>query len=39
VKVEKTLYLGNHYVECYIVKDGMLVATDRQRVTVTAGSV
>lgn len=28
-KIEHTKYLGEHYVECYVVKDGMCVATDR----------
>jgi Second Messenger Oligonucleotide or Dinucleotide Synthetase domain/Adenylyl/Guanylyl and SMODS C-terminal sensor domain len=31
---EPTAYRGNHYVECYIVKDGNCVAVDRQRVLV-----
>jgi hypothetical protein len=30
---ESTLYRGNHYVECYIVKDGKCVARDKQQVT------
>jgi Second Messenger Oligonucleotide or Dinucleotide Synthetase domain/Adenylyl/Guanylyl and SMODS C-terminal sensor domain len=31
---ESTAYRGNHYVECYIVKDGKCVAVNRQRVLV-----
>lgn len=31
---EPTAYRGNHYVECYIVKDGKCVAMNRQRVLV-----
>jgi len=27
-KRESTLYWGNHYVECYVVKDGVCVAAD-----------
>lgn len=27
-KVERTTFNGNHYVECYIVKDGLCVARD-----------
>lgn len=34
-KSETTLYTGTHYVECYIVKDGTVVAKDRQSVVVT----
>ena len=33
-KVEHTKYRGSHYVECYIVKAGVCVATDRQAVIV-----
>lgn len=33
-KIERTSYKGRHYVECYIVKDGAVVATDRQDVIV-----
>lgn len=33
--VEPTAFTGGHYVECYIVKDGKVVATDRQRVLIT----
>ena len=31
---ESTAYHGSHYVECYIVKDGVCVASDRQLVYV-----
>ena len=31
---EPTAYRGNHYVECYIVKDRQCVAVNRQRVLV-----
>jgi hypothetical protein len=31
---ETTLYRGNHYVECYIVKDDKCLAVDRQQVRV-----
>lgn len=33
-KQEHTLYKGRHYVECYIVKDGLVVARDRQPVNI-----
>lgn len=33
---EKTRYLGDHYVECYIVKDGVCVAKDLQFVPIGA---
>ncbi|MFL5653337.1 MAG: SMODS domain-containing nucleotidyltransferase [Ktedonobacteraceae bacterium] len=33
-KTETTLYTGHHYVECYIVKGGAVVARDRQDVIV-----
>ena len=33
-KAETTLYAGNHYVECYIVKNNAVVARDRQDVIV-----
>jgi hypothetical protein len=33
-KTETTAYRGSHYVECYIVKDGKCVASDRQSVFV-----
>ncbi len=32
---ETTSYRGTHYVECYIVKNGVVVAKDRQNVIVT----
>lgn len=32
---ESTLYKGTHYVECYVVKNNMVVAKDRQKVIVT----
>jgi hypothetical protein len=31
---ESTLYTGDHYADCYIVKDGVCVATDRQPVII-----
>lgn len=31
---ESTLYRGTHWIECYIVKDGKVVATDRHMVTI-----
>lgn len=31
---EPTQYRGNHYVECYIVKDGVCVAKDKQPVVI-----
>jgi hypothetical protein len=31
---EPTKYRGQHYVECYVVKDGVCVAKDRQIVTI-----
>lgn len=31
---EPTAYRGNHYVECYIVKDGNCIAVNRQRVLI-----
>ncbi len=34
-KEETTSYAGTHYVECYVVKDGAVVASDRQQVIVT----
>ena len=30
-----TLYKGTHYVECYVVREGVVVATDHQTVIVT----
>jgi hypothetical protein len=32
--IEPTAYRGNHYVECYVVKSGCCVATNRQRVVI-----
>lgn len=34
---EHTAYLGSHYVEVYIVKDGVCVARDRQQVIIQPG--
>lgn len=34
-KTETTLYTGSHYVECYVVKDGAVLAKGRQSVIVT----
>ncbi len=34
-KTETTLYSGSHYVECFVVKDGVVVARDHQAVIVT----
>ncbi|MET3205299.1 UNVERIFIED_ORG: hypothetical protein ABIB21_002093 [Arthrobacter sp. UYEF13] len=34
-RTESTLYAGNHYVECYIVKDGFCVAMTREPVVIT----
>lgn len=34
-KVESTSYKGTHYVECYVVKNGVVVATDHQTVVVS----
>jgi len=31
---ESTLYTGDHYAECYIIKDGLCVAADRQPVII-----
>lgn len=33
-KTETTSYIGHHYVECYIVKDNVVVSRDRQHVIV-----
>lgn len=33
-KDESTLYRGKHYVECYVVKNGLCVAKDRQPVII-----
>lgn len=35
---ERTSYAGSHYVEVYIIKDGVCVARDQQRVIVQASS-
>lgn len=35
IRVETTSYAGYHYVEVYVVKNGWVVATDRQGVIVT----
>jgi hypothetical protein len=34
-KTESTCYTGQHYVECYIVKDNVVVTQDRQEVIVS----
>jgi hypothetical protein len=31
---EQTLYRGNHYVECYIVQNGICIAQNHRRVTI-----
>ena len=31
---ESTLYTGTHWIECYVVKDGRVLATDRHRVEI-----
>lgn len=36
VKNETTSYKGTHYVECYVVRDGRVLARDRQTVIVTS---
>lgn len=33
-KKESTLYAGNHYVECYVIVDGICVARSRQPVVI-----
>lgn len=33
-KKESTLYAGSHYVECYVIKDGICVARSRQPVVI-----
>lgn len=33
-KKESTLYAGHHYVECYVVKDGICVARSREPVVI-----
>jgi len=35
VKTESTSYAGTHFVECYVVKDGVVVAKNRHTVIVT----
>ncbi|MGI8710961.1 MAG: nucleotide-binding domain-containing protein [Acidimicrobiales bacterium] len=35
IKTETTSYKGTHYVECYVVKNSIVVAKDRQTVIVT----
>ena len=35
LRVESTSYKGTHYVECYVLKHGVIVARDRQTVIVT----
>ncbi len=34
LKEESTLYVGDHYVEAYVVKNGVVVASDRHRVRI-----
>jgi hypothetical protein len=34
IKTEPTAYKGTHYVDCYVVKDGVVVASDRQMVII-----
>lgn len=34
-RVEQTRYKGRHYVECYIVKNGQVLATDHHTVNIT----
>ena len=34
-KVESTKYRGTHYVECYVVKNGRVIAVDHQTVIVS----
>jgi hypothetical protein len=31
---ETTLYAGDHWIECYVVKDRRVLATDRHRVSI-----
>lgn len=35
-KIEKTSFRGNHFVECYCVKDGVVIAKDRIDVPIVA---
>ena len=37
--VEHTSFFGNHYIECYIVKDGMCVAKNRIEIPIGRGGV
>ena len=34
-RVEHTRYKGRHFVECYIVKNGQVLATDHHTVNIT----
>ncbi|WP_332307655.1 nucleotide-binding domain-containing protein [Leptospira interrogans] len=34
-KVEQTLFKGDHVVECYAIKNGILVAKDRIHVPIS----
>jgi hypothetical protein len=34
VHTERTKYRGRHYIECYIVKGGKVLASDRHSVTI-----
>ncbi|WP_257884546.1 hypothetical protein [Sulfitobacter sp. CW3] len=34
-KIERTNFRGDHIVECYAVKDGVVVAKDRIHVPIT----
>jgi hypothetical protein len=34
-KTESTLYAGQHYVECYVVKNGICVAQAREPVIIS----
>lgn len=38
-KVEEASFLGEHYVECYIVQEGVVVATDRIGVPIDLGDL
>ena len=37
--VEHTFFFGNHYIECYIIKDGMCVAKNRIEIPIGRGGV
>ena len=37
-KTEKTSFKGDHIVECYAIKDGVVVAKDRVHVPITTNS-